>query len=287
MQSSSSVEPVLSRGRLSHEVFQLSSAAAVSTSLALAACTSAFTLFGYDWGREILEELLKQSVSWSGTMTLLAAIANLGLIVPASYGLYSGFLLERQRPVPFVIGALLVFSLGLAVLKSLAGGSFALLFAAISGAVCVLGYATGAVVRDHLPCMPLLRKAIMPALWYLIPAGLLLLTNQDGNFGFREEVCTFSLSVFIASRVAAGQCRVRGVQAGLCAALLVSLPLLLVTGVNLAVNVLAIVLGMASTPGWQTLSSTMIVTACLSVSAAAGGVYGAWRNQSPRRITAR
>ncbi len=248
-------------------------AAALSASIALACCTSAFAMFGFDWGREILEEIIGRDVQFSAEMNIAAAL-NLCTVLPATFGLYSGYLCKDRtnrtsRSLAVTATGLLSFVALFGVLPW-----YALATAGIGIVSSIAGNKLGQIVAEQTSGRSIVQRTFLPALVYLIPAGLLLFFHlDDGNFGFKEEVGVFLSLVFVACSLAARSCGAKNASAGCSAAFFASLPLVIVNTISI-IGVLAVSVLDPSRCA-EAVASMLIVLAGTTAAAALGGCYGA------------
>lgn len=249
----------------------LSPGAALMTSAALAASTSAYAMFAYDWGREILEEFIGNV--HAGTEVSIAVTINLCIILPVAYGLFSGYLQKRKEPGT-IAGALVLASAGVASSIALFGvlPVWAFGFAGVGLVAAAASHGFGSMVRQEMQSKSMLRRVFKPALLYLIPAALLALANLDGNFGFREEVAVFLSLLFLSCSWAAARCRAKTFSAGMAAAFFCALPVLAINAINMC-GLLAVLL-FHSVHFVEALTSTLIVVGSTGAAAMAGGCYG-------------
>lgn len=259
-------------GQLSTKEPSHNSFNAVLLSVALAVCTSSFAMFAFDWGREVLEEIILRDCQFTFEMVMAAAL-NLCVILPASFGLYSGYLLKNNKNS--LLQILSVTAIGLALLVSLFSTfPWYAVGLSVAGIAAALGMRSiGRTVQHLSDGKPLVRKTFLPALIYLLPAGFLLFFHlDDGNFGFKEELGIFLSLVFFACTTAAINCRAKNNAAALSSGIFATLPLLLVNLTNLA-GVLAVgVLDPSRAP--EALFSALIVMSTTTAAGVSGSLLG-------------
>lgn len=248
----------------------------------LAGSTSAFAMFGYDWGREVLEEILRSNVQFT-TAYVVAASINMGVVLPAAYGLFSGYLTDEKKGrlalSSWVFVSTLVFLSQIQLVNQIWSTNPLLISLYLIGPVLALGtFKLGRIVKEQIKGKTIVQRVFRPALWYLIPSAILLLFNLDGNFGFREEVWVFCGTLFIAAARAARRCRATRAEAGLSAAFFVSLPVIMINIINIISNIVLLSIDTQAI-AWQALGATLIVTGCTTTSAAAGGLWGTLRTR--------
>lgn len=253
---------------------------ALQISIVLACCTSAFAMFSYDWGREVLEELIRRDVQFAGELVIAAAV-NMCIVLPAAFGLYSGFLCqdkknEYSRCIAVALAGLTCF---VALFGTLPW--FALASVAVGSVSSCLTHKFGAIIREETTARKFLRRSFAPSLFYLMPAGFLFFFHiDDGNFGFREELGVFLSLVLVSCVVAASSCNARSAAAGLSAAFFSALPALLVSMITLlGLSVVAVA---DPVHAIEALVSSLIVMLSTVSVAAVGGYLGASRSRTVR-----
>ncbi len=254
---------------------------ALTASSLLAACMAFFAMFSCDWGREVLEEFIgDQSFAAERFFAFLNIVY---VLFPITLGLIFGcFKCAKKGSRSWGLGLLAVAAAPLTASIPWGFDSPIVPFLAAWAAAGLLGCWAAFVAAGSLfaalerRLTP--RKVLLPALLYLIPSGLLVLKNWDGNFGFKEEVIVFNSLVFGAALLSAYRSRMKTNSSGLAAAFVVTMPVVIWNCINLGVAVFArgLTASLISpdlTP--QALISALVIAGSTTLASAAGGITGA------------